>query len=156
MIAKNLITILLLLVGSPIIQANPPLKQTVIGIVVAHDDGLELADGSCRAMAIVRVRSHLKRKQISKYLLIRYQYPCATGLPNEVFDGKRQWHLSVTRQMNCDQSHEDLKYLVQISPDGTVSQIPLLKPVPGKESEKIPTDVKLPCYVLLPSDLKID
>ena len=45
MIAKNLITILLLLVGSPIIQANPPLKQTVIGIVVAHDDGLELADG---------------------------------------------------------------------------------------------------------------
>ena len=98
----------------------------------------------------------MERKQISKYLLIRYQYPCATGLPNEVFDGKRQWHLSVTRQMNCDQSHEDLKYLVQISPDGTVSQLPLLKPVPGKESEKIPTDVKLPCYVLLPSDLKID
>jgi hypothetical protein len=157
MIGKILTAVLLLLIASPIIHAKDKLhlKQRIIGVVVANDGGLELADGSCRQNAVVRVKSHSKRKQSNEYVLIRYQSGCAVLLPNEILEGKGQWQFSVTRQMNCDQRLEELKYLMQMSPDGTVYRLPLLKLVAGKESEKIPTDVKLPCYVLLPGDFKL-
>ena len=156
MIGEILTGILLLLAESPIIhaQGNQSPRQTLTGIIVAHDDGLELADGSCRQYAIVHVRGRSKPKQNRKYVLVRYQSGCAALLPREMLEGKRQWQFSVTRQVNCDQRQDDLKYLMQMSPDGTVSRLLLLKPVVGKESEKIPADIKLPCYLLLPGDFK--
>ena len=132
------------------------ITETMIGIVVAHDDGLELAIGSCRQSAIVRIKKRVKRKPINEYILVRYQYSCATRLPNEMLSGKQQWRFSVTRDVNCDAKLEDLLYIGGMNEDGTVYRIPLLKRVSGAEAEKIPADVKLPCYILLPNDFKID
>ena len=142
-----------LMIFSPMDKRIP--KQTIIGIVVAHDDGLEVTKGSCRQVAIVRVQNRATRKQLDRYVLLSFQYSCATRLPDEMLKGKQSWRFLVARDLSCDQRLEDLMYWRNWNEDGTTYDEPRLKHVPGAEAEKIPRDVKLPCNVLLPNDFKI-
>jgi hypothetical protein len=130
-------------------------KQTIIGVVVTHDDGLEVGKGSCRQVAIVRIQKRKNRKQPNAYVLLRFQYSCATRLPDEMVKGKQSWRFLVARDLNCDQKLEDLTYWLNWNEDGSVNRVPRLKRVLEAEAEKIPPGIKLPCYILLPGDFKI-
>lgn len=130
-------------------------KQTIIGVVVAHDYGLEVATGACRQVVIVRTQNRATRKQLNPYVLLSFQYSCATRLPDEMLKGKQSWRFLVARDLSCDQKLEDLMYWRHWNEEGRVHEEPRLKRVPEAEAEKLPTEVKLPCYVLLPNDFKI-
>lgn len=130
-------------------------KQTIIGVVVAHDDGLEVARGSCRQVAIIRIQNRANRKQLNPYVLLRFQYSCATRLPDEMLNGKQSWRFLVARDLRCDQKLEDLMYWRGMNEDGSWYREPRLKRISRVEEEKIPTQVGLPCYVLPPNDFKI-
>lgn len=125
-------------------------EETVTGTVVGYDVGLELTKGSCRQTIIVRTKKPDKVKQESEYIIVRYETLCMKLLPERILKKGPQWKFSLTRDVDCDQELGELLYIKQLNPTGDVYRYPRLKFAPGAERERIPTDTKLPCYVLRP------
>lgn len=135
-------------------RAISPSKKRIAGTVVAYDNGLQLTDGPCRQSIVVHV-TPTKGKPNGEYLAIRYNYPCnAKGLPDEMFQRRNRWQFMVTRDSSCDQTFEGLKDLIGINPGGGVYKMPLMKIVPGADTNRIPVDMKLQCYRLRAGQFK--
>ncbi len=62
-------------------------------------------------------------------------------------DRKRRFKLR--RDTNCDQRFEQLRWLITLSPDGTLNKDPWLKPLGDWEDIKVSAEKKLSCYILL-------
>lgn len=122
--------------------------QTIKATVVAYDFGVEQADGSCKQTVIGRSEKSAKRNEADRYFIIRHQSPCPKLIPEESLRVDRKRSFKLKRDTKCDQSLDDLKYFITLSPTGTRSESPRLKPVRGWDEIQVAAPQKLPCYIL--------
>jgi hypothetical protein len=126
--------------------------QTIKATVVAYDLGVEQADGSCNQTAIARSEKSARRNESDRYFIIRHQSSCPKLIPEERFKIDRKRSFKLRRDTKCDQSLEDLKYFVALSPTGTRSESPRLKTVRSWDEIQVAAHQKLPCYILTSSE----
>lgn len=122
--------------------------QTIKATVVAYDLGIQQADGSCNQTAIARSEKSSTRKESDRYFIIRHQSSCPKLIPEERLKIDRKRSFKLRRDTNCDQTLEDLKYFIALSPTGMRSESPRLKTVRGWDEIQVAADQKLPCYIL--------
>ena len=143
-----LITVLLLIYASSAIFANGRRQRkhelVVAGSVVGYDELIPLANITSAPqlqILIVRVGKRMKGREESRYIKVVYEHmQNEPKLPDEVFDGKRQWRFALMKPSAQDHSCK--------------GPLQGLKQTTGVDAEKIPGDASLPCYVLRPGDLK--
>ena len=126
--------------------------QTIKATVVAYDLGVEQADGSCKQTAIARSEKFAKRNESDRYFIIRHQSSCPKLIPEESLKVDRKRSFRLRRDTKCDQTLEDLKYFITLSPTGTRSESPRLKTVRSWTEIQVPAAKKLPCYILTSSE----
>lgn len=122
--------------------------QSIKATVVAYDLGVEQADGSCKQTAIARSENSAKRNESDRYFIIRHQSSCPQLIPEERLKVDRKRSFKLKRDTKCDQTLEDLKYFITLSPTGSRTKSPRLKTVRGWAQIKVPEAKRLPCYVL--------
>lgn len=122
--------------------------QTIKATVVAYDLGVEQADGSCIQTAIARSEKSTKRSESDRYFIIRHQSSCPKLIREESLKVDRKRSFKLKRDTKCDQTLEDLKYFVTLSPTGTRSESPRLKAVRDWDEIQVAASQKLPCYIL--------
>lgn len=125
-------------------------EETVSGVVVAYDTGLEIADGSCRQTIIVRTAKNIKHKKPNKYIIVRYENSCMKLIPERLLKKGSQYRFVLSRNMDCDAVLEDLLYIRYMGPTGGKSEIPRVQLIVGADAKEIPTGKKLPCYAVRP------
>jgi hypothetical protein len=122
--------------------------QTIKATVVAYDLGVEQADGSCKQTAIARSERSAKGNEEDRYFIIRHQSSCPQLIPEERLKVDRKRNFKLKRDTKCDQTLEDLKYFITLSPTGIRTESPRLKTVRGWDEIRVPAAKKLPCYIL--------
>jgi hypothetical protein len=127
-------------------------NTTIRATVVAYDLGVEQGDGSCKQTVIARGEKSTKRNEAECYFIIRRKSTCPQLIPEERLKIDRQRSFKLKRDEKCDQTLEELRYFINLSPAGSVSKSPRLKTVRGWEDIQVPTAKKLPCYILMSSD----
>ena len=149
---RSLLSAAFLLVSISIsAQNNGSRKVTIRGTIVAYDLGLQLANGRCRQTLIVQTKRPINGEE---YIIVRYEGFCAEVIPEQKLESAQYWRFALTRDADCDQRLDDLLYITSMSPTGKKLQYPRLRLMPGTESERIPSDKKLPCHIVRPSDFE--
>lgn len=132
------------------------LKLVITGRVVAYDQLISLTNitnAPRSEFLLVRVETRLKGREDSRLIQVKYVYMGDDlKLPIEVFDSKNKWQFALHRDSTCDGS---LRSLQENKPKAeSEMSLPRFKPTNGAETEEIPLDANLPCYVLQHGDLK--
>lgn len=130
----------------------------VLGRVVAYDQLSSLMDITTAPrleVVIVRIDKRIQGREDSRYVQVRYRHlGDDTRLPSEVFDSKNRWRFVLVRDNSCDASFRVLQHTKVKPADETEISLPHFKPTVGAETEEIPLDQTLPCYLLRPGALK--
>ena len=90
---------------------------------------------------IVRVMKLIKGKEQSDYIKVIYQHlHNQPDLPKEFFDSRHLWRFTLTRASSDDLSCK--------------GPLPRLRPATGAETEQLPGNTSLPCYILRPGGFR--
>ncbi len=140
-------------------SGTPKLK--IIGTVIGYDGSvsrsLGVAEGMKYEILLVRVDKVLKGKEKSKYIRINYVYGYdIPPLPDEIFDGVKQWSFELKRDTDYDDPLREMLYVRAEDEKGKeLPPVPVLARVPGAENEKLPTeDTIIPAYKLIPGKFR--
>lgn len=138
-----------------------PRKLKTAGTVVAYDlpiSGLAmLTSVPMEQFLIVRIDRPINRKQEARYIKVSYRrWFNEPELPTGVLDGRSKWRFAVTRDRSCDGPVRELRSIKSKTKDGKEVILQRLRQTSGAEKEELPDDRILPCYLLLPGDLRPD
>jgi hypothetical protein len=123
-------------------------NTTIKATVVAYDLGVEQANGSCRQTVIARCEQCGKRNEADRYFIIRHQSSCPQLIPEQTLKVERHRSFQLKPDTKCNQTLEELRYFITLSPTGSVTKTPRLKTVRDWEEIQVPPTKKLPCYIL--------
>lgn len=143
-----IIVLLVVCASSAIFAAGGRLRKeelVVTGRVVSYDQLVSLANITSAPqlqVLIVRVAKRVKGREESRYIKVVYKHmQNEAKLPSEVFDGKSHWRFRLMKAATQDHSCK--------------GPLQGLKRTSGAETEDLPSDTSLPCYLLRPGDLKV-
>ncbi len=129
----------------------------VVGTVIAYDQLLPLTNITSAPQSqvlLVRIEKRIQGRESAGYVKIVYEYGAdEPSLPKGIFDGKSQWRFLLKRDGRCDSSLREMKAAKSQTKEGEEVTLPHLKFT--DETERLPDDTILPCYVLKPGSYQL-
>jgi hypothetical protein len=159
-IQAALMTVVLIMLHDPaglVHGTNKESMLTIVGPVIAYERSVtrlaQLTFVPNTEVLIVRVDKLIKGQEQAHYLKVVYRYGTdEPSLAKEVFDGRSQWRFTLQRDRNCDSAIGQMKSVKTQTKEGEEVTLSGLK-FTG-ETEGLPDDTNLPCYVLKPGNYR--
>ena len=157
-IVKSLVVMLLVVFVGSFIDARE--RQTVKeqlkinGRVVGYDQSISLTGLTSSPkidVLIVHIEKIIKGHEEANYIkVLREYWKDDLSLSKDLTNGKKEWTFLLTKEQGCDGSLREMQSPSKKPSERTEIQVPRYKPSTGAEAEKIPEDLKLPCYRVRP------
>jgi hypothetical protein len=123
-------------------------KVAITGRVLAYDQLSSLSNITSAPKLEVLIVGVETGPEESRFIKVKYEYMASDKkLPIKVFDSKNKWRFALVRDNTCDGSLRSLQETKPMA--ATEISLPHFKSTNGAESEQIPLDLNIPCYVLL-------
>jgi len=137
--------------GEKILIEGSVVAQFITAMTLTKFTGVKRSD-----IIIVRIDKLITGTEKSRYAITQYRYFDEGKMPlNDLSDASKQWQFEMERDSTCDSTVRNLEDAGRKENREKESSLPYLKRTAGAESEKIPNDTILPCYVLQQRDVKL-
>ncbi len=156
--SRTVLALVLFLLSCTYAKSPKTDDLVVVGTVVAFDQLVPLTNITAAPnlqVLIVRVDQSVHGDSKLKYVkVLDKYYPPAEPLPKDFFDGKSKWLFSLAKAQGEDLKSCNMKIDFEPSPPEGSQPPQRFMRTPGNEDEAIPPEDELPCYLLLPGNLK--